>query len=95
LRGKTDMVKRRFEEASGALVDDNKLRADGNADQAVGKDKQAAQTAVDEDTHQPRQRLRPLGDMVEYCRRYAREKPAVVALASLGLGFALAWKLKP
>jgi uncharacterized protein YjbJ (UPF0337 family) len=44
--GKTDMVKGRIKEAVGALIDDNKLRDQGRADQAVGKVKQAAQTAV-------------------------------------------------
>jgi uncharacterized protein YjbJ (UPF0337 family) len=44
--GRMDVVKGRFEEAVGALFNDNKLRDKGKADQAVGKVKQAAQTAV-------------------------------------------------
>jgi hypothetical protein len=41
------------------------------------------------------QQLRPVHDMVEYVREYAREKPEVVALWCLGIGFVLGWKLKP
>ena len=44
--GKSDMVKGRIKEAVGALIDNNKLRDQGKADQAVGKVKQATQTAV-------------------------------------------------
>ena len=45
--------------------------------------------------HESGERLRPCGDMVEYFRQYARERPEVVALWCLGLGFVLGWKLKP
>ena len=38
--------------------------------------------------------LRPSGDLVEYFRHYARERPEVVALWCLGIGFVLGWKLK-
>lgn len=34
-------------------------------------------------------------DLVAYFRRYSRERPQTVALACLGLGFILGWKLKP
>jgi hypothetical protein len=44
--------------------------------------------------HRPGERLRPLSDLVEYFRQYAHERPAVVALSCLGLGFVLGWKLK-
>jgi hypothetical protein len=44
--------------------------------------------------HQPGERLRPTADVVEYFRRYARERPEVVALWCLGTGFVLGWKLK-
>jgi hypothetical protein len=39
--------------------------------------------------------LRPLDDLLEYLREYAREKPEVVALTCLCVGFILGWKLKP
>lgn len=39
--------------------------------------------------------LRPTHDISEYVREYAREKPEVVALWCLGIGFVLGWKLKP
>ena len=39
--------------------------------------------------------LRPSRDFTEYVREYAREKPEVVALWCLGIGFVLGWKLKP
>lgn len=39
--------------------------------------------------------LRPYDDLVDYVHEYARQKPEVVALACLGIGFILGWKLKP
>jgi uncharacterized protein YjbJ (UPF0337 family) len=47
MSGKTDVVKGRIKEAAGALTGNDKLRADGQADQAVGKVKQVAERAVD------------------------------------------------
>ena len=41
------------------------------------------------------QHLRPLDDLLEYLREYARERPEVVALTCFGVGFILGWKLKP
>jgi hypothetical protein len=41
------------------------------------------------------QALQPLHDVLAYLRQYAREKPEIVALTCLGLGFILGWKLKP
>ena len=46
------------------------------------------------DTHQPSERLRLSSDLFEYIRQYARERPEVVALSCLGIGFVLGWKLK-
>lgn len=48
-----------------------------------------------EETPQPGERLTPSRDVVGYFRQYAREKPEVVALWCLGIGFVLGWKLKP
>ena len=45
--GKTDEVKGRIKEAAGAVTDNDKLRAEGQTDQAVGKVKQVADKAVD------------------------------------------------
>jgi uncharacterized protein YjbJ (UPF0337 family) len=45
--GKTDEVKGRIKEAAGALTGNDKLRAEGKTDQAVGEVKQAAKKAVD------------------------------------------------
>jgi len=45
--GKTDEVKGRIKEAAGALTGDDRLRAEGKADQAVGKVKQEVEKAVD------------------------------------------------
>ena len=47
MSGKTDVVKGRIKEAAGALTGNEALREEGQADQAVGKAKQAAQEAVD------------------------------------------------
>jgi uncharacterized protein YjbJ (UPF0337 family) len=45
--GKTDEVKGRIKEAVGAVTDNDKLRAEGQTDQAVGKVEQVAEKAVD------------------------------------------------
>jgi uncharacterized protein YjbJ (UPF0337 family) len=45
--GKTDVVKGRIKEAAGALTGDDKLRAEGKTDQAIGKVEQVAKKAVD------------------------------------------------
>jgi len=42
----------------------------------------------------PGEPLSPPSDLVEYFQQYARERPAVVALWCLGIGFVLGWKLK-
>ena len=47
MSGKTDVVKGRIKEAAGALTGNDKLRAEGKADQTVGKAKQAVQEAAD------------------------------------------------
>lgn len=47
MSGKTDVVKGRLKEADGALTGNDKLRAEGKTDQAVGKVKQVAEKAVD------------------------------------------------
>jgi uncharacterized protein YjbJ (UPF0337 family) len=46
MSGETDVVKGRIKEAAGALTDNDKLRAEGETDQAVGKVKQIAEKAV-------------------------------------------------
>ena len=47
MSGKTDVVKGRLKEAAGALTGNDKLRAEGKTEQAVGKVKQVAETVVD------------------------------------------------
>ena len=47
MSGKTDEVKGRVKEAVGAVTDNNKLRAEGQTDQVVGKVEQVAEKAVD------------------------------------------------
>ncbi len=47
MSGKTDEVKGRIKEAAGVLTGNDKLRAEGKADQAVGEVKQVAEKAVD------------------------------------------------
>ena len=44
--GKTDVVKGRIKEAAGALTGNDKLRAEGQTDQAIGKVKQVGEQAV-------------------------------------------------
>ncbi len=45
--GTTDKMKGRIKEAAGALLDDEKLKSEGQADQFVGKVKSAAEKVVD------------------------------------------------
>jgi uncharacterized protein YjbJ (UPF0337 family) len=45
--GKTDVAKGRIKEAAGVLTGNDKLRAEGKADQAVGEVKQVAERVVD------------------------------------------------
>jgi len=46
MKGSTEVAKGRIEEAAGALTGNDKLRARGQTDQAVGHVKQAAETGV-------------------------------------------------
>ena len=46
MKGLTRVAKGRIEEAIGVLADDDKLRAKGRKDQAVGYVKQAAENSV-------------------------------------------------
>jgi hypothetical protein len=41
------------------------------------------------------EKMRPISDFAAYVRRYAHERPVVVGVWCLGLGFVLGWKLKP
>jgi hypothetical protein len=43
----------------------------------------------------PRETLAQCSDIVNFARQYAREKPGVVALWCIGIGFVLGWKMKP
>jgi uncharacterized protein YjbJ (UPF0337 family) len=45
--GKTDELKGRVKEAAGALTGDEKLKREGQLDQAVGKVKQKADQMID------------------------------------------------
>lgn len=47
MSGKTDVVKGRIKEAAGALSGNDKLRQEGQTDQAVGETKQAVQKVAD------------------------------------------------
>lgn len=44
---------------------------------------------------QPGEQLTPTTDLMKYFQQYASERPDVVALWCLGIGFVLGWKLKP
>ena len=46
MKGSTEVVKGRIEEAAGALTGNDKLRAKGQTDQAVGQVKNAADRGV-------------------------------------------------
>ena len=47
------------------------------------------------EAQQPGKRLTPATDLTKYFQQYTRERPEVVALWCLGVGFVLGWKLKP
>ena len=47
MSGKAEELKGRVKEAAGAITDNNKLRAEGKMDEAVGKAKQVVQKATD------------------------------------------------
>ena len=53
-----------------------------------------AATLNAEATHEPNEKLQPTSDFIDYARRYAREKPGVVAIVCVGLGFILAFTLR-
>lgn len=46
MSGKTDVVKGRLKEAAGALTGNDKLKAEGKTDQAIGNVKQIAEKAA-------------------------------------------------
>ena len=46
MKGSTKVVKGRIEEAAGALTGNDRLRAKGQTDQAVGHVKQAAEKGI-------------------------------------------------
>ncbi len=39
--------------------------------------------------------MKIVDDLLVYFKKYAKERPETVALACLGIGFVLGWKLKP
>ncbi len=47
------------------------------------------------EVQQPSERLTPATDLMKYFQQYTSERPEVVALWCLGIGFVLGWKLKP
>ena len=54
-----------------------------------------AATQNEQDIHEPGERRRTSSNVVQFFQQYAHERPEVVALWCLGLGFVLGWKLKP
>jgi ElaB/YqjD/DUF883 family membrane-anchored ribosome-binding protein len=59
------------------------------------EEKRYADISAMEAQSNQREGLKPTHDLVDYARRYAREKPIMVAAICLGVGFILGWKLKP
>jgi hypothetical protein len=57
----------------------------------------ATQTRPENHEHaeQGDHQLKPFDDLMEYVVHYTRERPEVVVLTCLGIGFILGWKLKP
>jgi hypothetical protein len=46
-------------------------------------------------TASPADEMKIVDDLVLYFKKYARERPETLALACLGVGFVLGWRLKP
>jgi hypothetical protein len=44
--------------------------------------------------HKPGHQPAAVSGLVEYARQYARERPEVIAISFLSLGFLLGWKMK-
>ncbi len=61
----------------------------------MNKEPGCSVTVKAQEIQRPAEAFRPSHDFTEYVREYAREKPEVVALWCLGIGFVLGWKLKP
>jgi hypothetical protein len=60
----------------------------------------STQTAVEPKPHQyagvgSLDESRPLPDLADYLKVYAKQKPHVIAYWCFGAGFLLGWKLKP
>ena len=47
MSGNTDKIKGRIKEAAGVLIGNDKLREEGNTDQAVGEVKEVVQNVAD------------------------------------------------
>ncbi|HEY3969528.1 MAG TPA: hypothetical protein VGM05_33550 [Planctomycetaceae bacterium] len=60
------------------------------------KDKRKEQTGTQSvpARHSAARELKPLDDLTAYVQEYARQRPETVALACIGVGFILGWKLK-
>lgn len=61
----------------------------------MNKERECSTAQNASEMHRAAETLRPSHDFTGYVREYAREKPEVVALWCLGIGFVLGWKLKP
>jgi hypothetical protein len=59
------------------------------------KDPKSKNVIPDRQAERQEAALRLGDDVLNYARQYARERPDVVALWCLGVGFILGWKLKP
>ena len=44
--------------------------------------------------HRVSRELKPLEDLTAYVQEYAKQRPESVAIACIGIGFVLGWKLK-
>ena len=70
--GKTDVVKGRIKEAAGVLTGNDQLRAEGKADQAVGKAKTAVAKVVDKNQESHEKSTRVIKESSDAsCRRTA------------------------
>jgi len=65
MKGSTDVVKGRIEEAAGALVGNDKLRVKGQKDQLVGHIKQAAEKGVRNATKAVQKSAKKIGNRLK------------------------------
>jgi hypothetical protein len=56
---------------------------------------QGREQSISPSTYETENAMKPVTDVLDYLKQYAREKPEIAALTCFAVGFFLGWKLKP